>query len=420
VPEVEAPRPRRSSAITLILSATAFAGVASYFVTWLVPREIGLVGYAAFAVAWSAVYLVVGALSGIQQEVTRGTRRVDTNRPAEVSRARNFGAVAAVSVFVIIIATAPLWAISVFPTEGWMLVWPLAVGAGSYVMVAVLGGSLYGIGEWMSLALMISLDALLRVVVISCVLLFTHNVVVLAWAIVLPFPIAILVLWPYVRRRIVGHSQFDVGYRALTWNVLRTVIAAASTATMVSGFPLLLGVTSLGERKSVVGLFILTITLTRAPLIVVAMSLQGYLIVVFRDAGQHFWLWFLRLLGLVAAAGIVLAVAGWLVGPLVFGVLFPASPVPSGLFIGALVLSSALVGALFISATAVLARGEHLFFTAGWVAAVVVTVVALLLPVDFTARTLTALIAGPAAGLLVHGFYLVASGLRERTPVASA
>lgn len=418
LPDEEAPRPRRGSAVTPILAATAFAGVASYFVTWLVPRQIGLAGYAVFAVAWSAVYLVVGALSGVQQELTRGTKRVASNRPPEVSRARNFGVIAAVSVFVIVVGTAPIWVRFVFPTEGWALVWPLAVGAGSYVLVAVLGGSFYGIGEWRSVAVMIAVDAAIRLLLVGGLLLVTHSVVALAWAVVAPFPLAVLLLWPFLRRRIVGHSQFDVGYRALTWNVLRTIVAAASTALMVSGFPLLLGVTSPGERKSEIGLFILTITLTRAPLIVIATSLQGYLIVVFRDAGSRFSALFLSLLGFVSVAGVVLAILGWALGPLVFHVLFPASPVPGGPFISALALSSALVCALFVSATAVLARGQHLFYTVGWVSAAVVTIVALLLPLDFTTRTLTALFAGPLAGLAVHGYQLIRSVARDHAALA--
>ena len=67
-----------------------------------------------------------------------------------------------------------------------------------------------------------------------------------------------------------------------------------------------------------------------------------------------------------------------------------------------LVLSSVLVGMLFISAPAVLARAKHAAYTAGWVAAALVTVTCLVLPVDFTLRTLLALLVGPCAGLAVR------------------
>jgi hypothetical protein len=238
--------------------------------------------------------------------------------------------------------------------------------------------------------------------------------VALAWAIAAPFPLTLIALWPLVRRSIVGRSQLDVDYRTLTWNVTRTIVAAASTGVMVSGFPLLLGVTSQTQPKEIVGLFILTITLTRAPLIVVAISLQSYFIVSFRDNAEHFWRQFLRLQAFIAGAGLVLALAGWLLGPAVFAFLFPGALRPEGAFIAVLVLSSALVGALCVSAPAVLARSQHFVYSAGWVVAATVTVIALLLPLDFTTRTLLALLSGPVAGLIIHAVYLVVAVRRER------
>jgi O-antigen/teichoic acid export membrane protein len=405
---------RRLSGFSVILTATMISGIASYVITWLVPRQIGLADYAVFAVFWSSIYLVVGALFGIQQEVTRGTHPADPTLPPNPSRARNFGIATGIVVFALVTGSAAAWVRQVFPIDGWSLVWPLAVGAASFVMVAVLGGSLYGVAEWRPLALMMVTDSVMRLVAISIVLLFTTNVVALAWAIAAPFPLTLILLWPFVRRSIIGRSQLDVGYRTLTWNVIRTIVAAASTGVMVSGFPLLLGVTSRSEPQEIVGLFVLTITLTRAPLIVVAMSLQSYFIVSFRDNAEHFWRQFLRIQALIFGAGFVLAPAGWLLGPEVFAFLFPGALRPERAFIAVLVLSSALVGALCVSAPAVLARSQHFVYSAGWVVAAAVTVIALLLPLDFTTRTLLALLSGPIAGLIIHSVYLVVAGRRER------
>ena len=414
------PKPRRGrrlSGVSLILVATITSGIASYVVTWLVPRQVGLANYATFAVFWSFLYLVVGALFGIQQEVTRATTRTDDSTLSRASKARNFGIVFGVAIFVFIVATGPLWVDAAFPANGWSLVWPLAVGTASFVMVAVLCGSLYGLAQWLPLALMMVADALLRLIAIAIVLTFTSNVVALAWAVAVPFPFTLILLWPFIRRSVVGQTQLDVGYRAITWNVSRTILAAASTGVMVSGFPLLLGLTSQGVSKAQIGLFILSITLTRAPLIVIAMSLQSYFIITFRGNATHFWRTFLRLQGLVTASGIVLALLGLLLGPAVFGLLFPNEPRPEGWFIAMLVLSSVLVGALCISAPAVLARSQHFVYSVGWVAGAVCTIVALILPLDFTARTMLALFAGPIAGLLVHGGYLASTSRRVLTAI---
>ncbi len=398
----------------IILMATAIAGVASYAVTILIPNQIGLAKYALFAVFWSSVYLAVGALGGIQQEVTRATLPAREGIIDGSFRACRFGIIAGLAVFATIAGTAPLWERSVFPTEGWSLILPLAVGVASYVMVAVLAGSLYGVIAWIPLAFMITVDALLRVAFLSITLVFTHNIVALAWAVAVPFPLTLLTLWPFIRLSIVGRSRIDDGYRALAGNVARTVLAATGTAIMVTGFPLLLGLTSHSEQPATVGMFIVAITLTRAPLIVVALSLQSYLIVHFRDNAGTFWTYFFRLLGVTFVAGVVLAVAGWLFGPTVFHLIFPNTLQPDAPFFAILACSSALVTALCITAPALLARSKHFVYSTGWVAAAFTTIAALLLPLDFASRTVTALTVGPIVGLVIHGAYLVSAGLGEQ------
>ncbi|MDH6181715.1 O-antigen/teichoic acid export membrane protein [Microbacteriaceae bacterium SG_E_30_P1] len=387
------------SGLTVILVATAIAGVVSYFVTWLVPRVIGFAEYTTFAVFWAALYLLVGTLFGVQQEVTRGTRRVDTDAP---NPARTFGLLVAVVTFAAVLATSPLWVGAVFADYGWGLVLPLAAGAASYAVVAVLGGTLFGLSEWRSAAGLLLLDALLRVIAVAIALAVTHDIVAIAWAVVVPFPLSILLVWPFVRSRVAGKATLDVGYRQLTWNVGRTVTAAAATGAMVSGFPLLFGLASDGEPASLVGMIILAATLVRAPLIVVVQALQGYLLVQFRDAPERASRRLLLILAGLAGAGLVLAALGWLLGPLVFGWLFPGEPVPGAGFIAVLVASSALVGSLSVTGAAVLARNRHHLYTAGWVTGALVTIVALLLPLDLEPLAITALIAGPAAGLAVH------------------
>jgi hypothetical protein len=405
----------RLSGFSLILIATIAAGVSSYVVTWLVPFRIGAEQYAFFAIFWSFTYLVVGALAGIQQEITRATVRVPVGASPQVSRARNFGVVAAIAVFLLVVGSAPLWVTAAFPVGGWKLVLPLAIGTASSVIVVVLCGTLYGLAAWMPLALMMTVDAFTRLLLIAVVLTFTTSIVALAWAVAVPFPLTVVILWPFIRKSVVGRTQLDVHYRTLTWNVIRTIVAAASTGVMVSGFPFLLGLSSASESRVTIGLFILTITLTRAPLIVVAMSFQSYFVVVFRNAQSAFWGVFLKIQAVIVGCGLVLAAAAWFAGPPVFAILFPREPTPDGGFLALLVFSSALVAAMCVSAPAVLARGQHFVYSCGWVAGAVVTIVAVFLPLGFTARTFLALFSGPAAGLAVYGIYLV-SAYRRSAP----
>ncbi|HEV7948749.1 MAG TPA: hypothetical protein VGP24_03175 [Glaciihabitans sp.] len=398
---------RGLSGFALIAIATGIAGIAAYVVTWVVPRLIGGVDYKVFAVFWAALYLVVTALSGIQQEVTRATRPIGTPGAEHSSRARTFGIVVAAGVFVVTIASAPLWVNTVFPELGWALVFPLAVGLASYVFVATLCGSLYGLSEFRSLALLIVLDPVLRLVVVGTVALLGGDLVALAWAAAIPFGATLLILWPFIRGSVAGRTQLDVGYRDLSWNVSRTLVASGSTGALVSGLPLLISVSAAAESPALLSSLFLTITLTRAPLVVSLMSLQGYLIVHFRDNLPHMLADLRKYLLLIGGAAIVLAAAGWWLGPPIFEWLFPGEPVLDGWFFAVLVASSALLGALCVTAPAVLANGAHTIYSLGWLIATVVTVVALALPMDLLARTSLALLVGPAAGFVTHLIYLV-------------
>ncbi|MBG6055925.1 O-antigen/teichoic acid export membrane protein [Salinibacterium sp. CAN_S4] len=407
---------QRLAGFSTIIVATGIAGIAAYLVTFIVYRVAGPADYALFAVFWATLYLLIGGLSGIQQEVTRATHAIEPGQRATASKARNFGAVAAALVFSAILATAPLWVDTVFAEAGWSLVFPLAVGVASYVLVAVLAGSLYGLKRWRSVALMIAVDPILRLALLMIALIFTHDIIALAWIAALPFPLTLAVLWPVVRRGFVGRTELDVGYRALTWNSTRAVLASVATAVMVTGFPLLLGVTSDGVSNAMLGELIFTITLTRAPLIVTAMSLQSFFVVRFRDHPATWWRTFVRIELVVLGVSLLLGLLGLLLGPAAFGFVSGRPVTMSGELIAVLAFSSGLVGAMCVSGPAVLARSRHLIYSLGWAAAATATVVVMLLPIEFLARVQLALLAGPIIGLAVHLTWLAS---QRHAPVAA-
>lgn len=390
---------KRLSGFPAIVLATAAAGIIGYVIMWLVTQRAGAAGYAVFAVFWSAVYLVIGAASGVQQEITRATRPVSGPVQEHPRVARNFAIGGFATIVVAIVATSPIWIGPVF-AGSWALVPPLAVAAGSYVFVAVLSGSLFGISSWGAVAALIALDAVLRLVLLGVLLIFTTDPVALAWGVAAPFPLTMLLLWPVVRGRIIGRSDIDVGYRQLTWNVVRTVVAAASVGLLVSGFPVLLRITSSDEPASSLGVIIFAITITRAPVIVSLMALQSFLIVRFRDAGSAFWRRLTSVCLLVLAVGAPVALAGWLWGPQVFAIVFGDSYRLDGWLIAVFVLSSVLVGLMTVVGSATLASNRHFAFSVGWLIAAGVTVVAMFLPFPFETRLVTAILVGPVSGLV--------------------
>lgn len=389
------------SGLGLVSSAALLAGIAGYVVTWIVARQVGPDGYAWFAVFWAAMYLVVSALAGVQQEVARATRLSDAEGGAPRSRVRNFGVVLAVGVAAVIIGTAVLWVDVVFPEQGWALVWPLAVASSSYVLVACVSGSLYGLARWREIALLVVADGMLRLTALAVCSLITHDVVVLAWAAALPFPATIALLWLVVRQALVGRTTTDVGYRGLAWNVSRTVVASASLGAVVGGLPLLLAVSSPEADPARLGVVALAVTLVRAPLVVGVLALQSYLLVRFRDTPAGVATVLGRIGVALLGAGIVLGVAGYLAGPAVFTFLFGAAYQVTPELVAVLVASSALVAAMCVVAAALLARGRHVAYSSVFVLSLAATAVTLLIAPDLEWRVITATLIGPAAGVVV-------------------
>lgn len=391
----------RVSPAVLILTATIVSGATGYLVTWIVAAQIDAAAYTAFAVYWSALYLVVGAFGGVQQEVTRATsaRAEDKQVGARVSVfALALGAV----LFCVLAATGPLWAPIAFSASSAGMLWPLAIGAASYVLVAGLCGVLYGVRLWYPLALMIVIDGVLRLLGILLALSLGGGPEALAWAVAVPFPLAIALVLPFIARRLTRQVVVDVGYRQLTWNVARTVLAAAATASLISGFPLLLRVTSPEVSDAAMAPLILALTLTRAPIVIPLMSMQSYLVVYFLDHRDTDVSRTVRAQGAIVAGSLLLAgLAAWS-GPWIINALFGDGFAISPGMIFVLVASSGLVAALCVSGPAVLARSAHGIYLAGWSCAAVVTLLSLFLPLEFEGKVLLALLIGPLSGILVH------------------
>ncbi|TFC55931.1 hypothetical protein E3O62_13235 [Cryobacterium sp. TMT2-15-1] len=411
---------RRLDGLGLLTVATIVAGVSGYLVLWLVAAQVGPSSYAQFAVFWSAVYLIVGSLAGIQQEITRATHPVDTEsagppaQSARPSKLQNYAAILVISVMGLVVVSSPLWSKTVFSGDPVAYVVPLTIGVGGYVVVAVLCGTLYGLGGWMALAWMIALDSILRLVCTGLALLVTTDPGSLAWAVVVPFPLTPAILWLFMRKGVRGRSAIDVRFGRLSWNIVRSIAASASTAIIVSGFPLIVSATSGTEPAATLGVLLLAITLTRAPLVVPLMSLQSFLVIQFRGQVAHVLRKVWVILAGIALVAALLALIAFFIGPQVFEWMFGDAYRIEAITLALLVLSSFGIGALCVSGPAVLARGLHAAYSAGWMIAAGMTVLAMFLPLDLVPRVLASLLIGPLLGLLVHLLSLTMFFRRKR------
>lgn len=390
-----------SSGLRHILIATVIAGGIGYAIQLVVP-VLAPEAYLAFATMWSATFLIVTCLSGLQQEVTRAGRYDETGTGTGFRTWARFTAFAALAAAAVVVVVLGLIGGSLFPDATAPIVAAIALAAIGYSLVAAISGAVYGLKDWPAVAGMTIADSVIRAITIAIALLAGAGAVGLAWATAAPFLLAAVAIWLWVGSRVRTRLALDVGLAALTRNAGATVVASLSTGALISGLPLLLSSFAADAGDGLLSSLILIVTLTRAPLVVPLVALQGYLIVTFRDRRDTVTAAILRWIAIVLAVVVVVAALAALVGPPLMGWLYPAFIQVSSLDFAFIVVSAGFTGVLCITGPAVLAAGKHAWYTAGWAVSAIVTVVVLLLPLDPHGRILAALLSGPILGALVH------------------
>ena len=401
------------------------SGLSGYLVTWRVFTASGAAGYAVFSVFWSALFLVVGVLFGVQQEATRavaqaeretGTAEREAGTATQNGRRSSiwlFAAGLAVVVLAVVLLTALLWAAPSLGQDQAGLSVFVAIGAAFNCLVAAGSGVMAGSGMWRQLASVVALDGVLRVVFVLLALAMTTEPWVLALAVILPFPLALAAVFLSAPRALIARAVVPERMRGLAVNTLRTMIAASATAVLINGFPLILSFFSSPAGHRQLGSLVLAVTLTRAPILVPLMALSSFLVSQFARAPQGAFRLVTRLSALIAGVVAVLCLCAWAFGVPVVKAVFGAQFDLDAGTLTALVASSGMIGILCVTGSAVLARNLHGGYAIGWVAASVVTIALLFLPLPLEGRAALALAAGPAIGILVHLWWLRRAPDRE-------
>lgn len=393
-----------------VLIATAVAGAIGYLIQFLVP-VFAPGSYLQFATAWSAIYLVVTGLSGIQQEITRAARG-DASAPSTRTWL-SFTGIAAMTATVAVVVLIGLSSARIFTSDAAAFTAVVATAAFGYTLVASFSGAAYGLKDWRAVASMTIADAVLRAAAIGLALLAGGAAVALGFAVAVPFIVAVALLWGWRGQRFMRTVALDVPLRRLIANSSATVLASLATGALISGLPLLLRAFASDAGEAMLSSLILVITLTRAPLVVPLLALQGYLVVSFRDRAQNVTSRVLKWAGLVLAAAMLLSVLAALLGPLIMSWLYRDFAVVSAWDFAWIVLSAGLTAVMCVTGPAVLAARRHAWYTAGWAISAVVSVGVLLLPVDPHTKIMTALILGPLSGAALH-----VAAVRAQRPAA--
>lgn len=387
---------RGRSGLALVLVATAVAGAGGYAITTIAARGLGAEGYGVFAVFWGSLYLAVGALAGIQQELARASAPpeggADDRRRLAVFALLAAAAVAVLGAVVVVLAAGAL-----FRADAGALGTLLVVGATLSAAVAAGTGAVYGLRDWRAVALIIVLDVALRLVGVTLVAVLGGGIVMMAIGTVAPFVVMALLVAVLLRTR---PARLDVGLSGLARQSVGTVLAGIGIAVLVSGFPLLIGVAAT-EPLAEVGAVVYGLTLIRAPLVVGVLALQSYLVVVFRT--RHSIARVLLAAGGVAVLGGLFTLLVLLVGAPIVSALGGADFAVAPASLAGFAAASTATAVIAVTGAAVLARSRHRLYVAGWtIAAVVATVLLFAVPGTISDRVVLALSAGPVVGVLLH------------------
>ena len=431
-----------------LLGSSLLAAVSTLVVTMIAQRALNGSELTEFLLFWAALFTVTGIITGIQPEITRAVGTARTRAVADralANRAASGGAASAegsapqgarvVTVTAalgaiagaLVLVSSPLWAGQQIPHSAAVGVTVMAVGVFLYALQATMSGVTAGEDRWYLFAAVGGLESAGRLILMLAAALMIPSLAGLEVATVVPMGLWLILALVTVSGRRLWVARADVPARRLTTNILWSFLSSAAAAVLMMGFPNVLKASGAAESEPVVlGTLILAISITRSPIMIPLQAFQGVAVSAFLKQRHRPVAAFIKPAAAVVAVGAVGALAAYLVGPLLFRLIYPPAAgaesayeaAASGITLGALVFASALLALMTLSGNMALAVNQHRIYLAGWVVAAAVTLsLAFLIPAPLVPRAIVALAVGPVCGFVVH---MVGVALASRTEEAHA
>lgn len=388
------------SPTALVLGAALVSGVSGYLALILAARALSFADSAHFLVFWGVVFAMYGVLIGVTTEATRAlstTRADGPGRTPLVPVAIGFG----LALVAVVGVTGLLWAPRVFGPDWAPLLGATVLGTALFSVHVVVAGVATGRGAWSGYSLLVAGETATRLVLFVVVAVVAASVSGFAVASAAASGFWIAATLASRRYRHLWTQRVDVDVPGLVRRLVASCTAAGVSALLLVGYPVLLRVTTPDDVFAGAAPIVLAVSLCRAPLLVPLGAYQN--VVVARVSVQGVRALVPVLVG-IAGLTLVGALASWPVGPWAMRVVNPDFHVDGPVFAG-LVLGAGLVAVLTVTGAAAVALDHHTVYLAGWIAATIATVAALLLPGGLEQRVVTSLLVGPAVGVVVHLFW---------------
>lgn len=401
-----------------LLSSSLLAAVSTLVVTMIAQRALNGSELTEFLLFWAALFTVTGIITGIQPEITRavGTARTQTvsadGSAPQGARVVTVTAALGAIAGALVLVSSPLWAGQQIPHSAAVGVTVMAVGVFLYALQATMSGVTAGEDRWYLFAAVGGLESAGRLILMFAAALMIPSLAGLEVATVVPMGLWLILALVTVSGRRLWVARADVPAGRLTTNILWSFLSSAAAAVLMMGFPNVLKASGAAESEPVVlGTLILAISITRSPIMIPLQAFQGVAVSAFLKQRHRPVAAFIKPAAAVVAVGAVGALAAYLLGPLLFRLIYPPAAgaesayeaAASGITLGALVFASALLALMTLSGNMALAVNQHRIYLAGWVVAAAVTLsLAFLIPAPLVPRAIVALAVGPVCGFVVH------------------
>ena len=401
-----------------LLGSSLLAAVSTLVVTMIAQRALNGSELTEFLLFWAALFTVTGIITGIQPEITRavGTARTQTvsaeGSAPQGARVVTVTAALGAIAGALVLVSSPLWAGQQIPHSAAVGVPVMAVGVFLYALQATMSGVTAGEDRWYLFAAVGGLESAGRLILMLAAALLIPSLAGLEAATVIPMGLWLILALVTVSGRRLWVARADVPAGRLITNILWSFLSSAAAAVLMMGFPNVLKASGAAESEPVVlGTLILAISITRSPIMIPLQAFQGVAVSAFLKQRHRPVAAFIKPAAAVVAVGVVGALAAYLVGPLLFRLIYPPAAgaesayeaAASGITLGALVFASALLALMTLSGNMALAVNQHRIYLAGWVVAAAVTLsLAFLIPAPLVPRAIVALAVGPVCGFVVH------------------
>lgn len=398
--------------VLLVGVASLVSAASTYVINVLAARTLPVAENTQLLTHLAILFFFYGIVGAVATEFTRSVAQATQTGVANGPRALPVTLGLAGIVGAAFVVSSVWWSQSPGTSVSVPLVALMAAGVVGYTVHVGLCGVLAGVGRWPNMSLLVGAEGLGRVV--FAVLAFTVGASAGGYlgAVVAAAFVWVGFMFSSTTIRSATRSRLDSPLRVQAPRFGAAFVAQSSSVALTVSFPVLLAWTTPTSEYLTSAPLLLAISLTRAPLMIPLTAYQSMILEYFvreqRRAGRGLAILAAGVLGV----GLLGAGLAWLIGPaLLTWLLSPAYHV-DGAMLAILTISGAGLALVTITGAVTQALARHVWFAAGWVSALLVSLGLLLVPGPIYTRTSWALAAGPIVGCLVHGIAIVRASRR--------